>query len=163
MDKYAIFKIGREEFGVNISRVVEILKAQKFYTLPQLPDFLSGVINVRGEVIPMLDLRMRFSINASAEQNGFSRRKERIIIVRFDQDKLGLLIDEIREIIPIAPEDISPPPQLFKGLKTEYLAGLGKKGEKIIILLNLDTLLTSEEKILLKETAELEEEQNAGH
>ncbi len=154
MEKFAIFKIGDEDFGVSINRVVEILKSQKIYSLPELPDFLSGVINVRGDVAPLLDLRLRFGMHAS-------EKKRRIIIVRSEGEKIGLLVDEIDEIISLAAEDLIAPPSIFKGLKTEYLKGLGKKEGRIIILLNLDRLLTSEEKIILKESAELIEGEDA--
>ncbi|NCO83881.1 MAG: chemotaxis protein CheW [Nitrospirae bacterium CG_4_10_14_3_um_filter_44_29] len=143
MEKFAVFKIGEEDFGVNINRVVEILKSQKIYFLPELPDFISGVINVRGDVIPLLDLRKRFGIHTGAE-------KCRIIVVRCEDEKIGLLVDEIDKIIPFHPEEISAPPAMFKGLKTEYLTGLGKKEDRIIILLNIERLLTSEEKIALQ-------------
>lgn len=145
--KFAIFKIGQEDFGIEIDKVVEILNMQKVYSLPELPDFLSGVITVRGEVVPLLDLRRRFGI-ASAEA------KELIIIVRCDVEKIGLLVDEIQEIISLNSNEIMAPPTLFKGLKKNYLSGIGKKDDRIFILLNIDYLLTSEEKIMLKETEE---------
>ena len=136
MEKFAVFKIGKEDFGVNISRVVEILKSQKIYFLPELPDFISGVINVRGEVIPLLDLRRRFGVHTKTG-------KCRIIVVRCEDEKIGLLVDEIDKIVPFSPEEISAPPAMFKGLKTEYLTGLGKKEDRIVILLNIERLLTS--------------------
>lgn len=147
MEKFAVFKIGDEDFGIGIDRAVEILKTQKIYSLPELPEFISGVINVRGDVIPLLDLRLRFGIHSSG-------KKERIIIVRFDNEKTGILVDEIDEIITISQDDIIPPPTIFKGLKTEYLTGLGKTKDRIIILLNLDRLLTSEEKIILSASSD---------
>jgi len=143
--KFAVFKIGGEDFGVEINRIVEILKTQKIHSLPDLPDFLSGVVTVRGEVIPLLNLKKRFGFESSAE-------KEHILIIKCDSEKIGLLVDEIKEIIPLATEEITVPPSIFKGLKRRYLTGLGKKGDRIIILLNIDDLLTSEEKIILKES-----------
>jgi purine-binding chemotaxis protein CheW len=143
--KFAVFKIGEEDFGVEIKRVVNILKTQKIYSLPELPDFLSGLITVRGEVIPLLDLRRRFGI-----QTAF--KKERIIIVWCDSEKIGLLVDEIKEIISLTNEEVISPPSIFKGLKRRYLTGIGRKDDRIIILLNIDDLLTSEEKIMLKES-----------
>ncbi len=145
MQKFAVFKIGDEVFGITIDRVVEIIKVQKVFTIPGLPGFLAGVMNVRGLVVPLLDLRRRFG----AEPAG---RKERIIIVRYDKEKIGFLVDEIREILSLAPEEMTRPPSIFKGFKTEYITGLGRKGDSIIILLNIDNLLTSEEKIILKES-----------
>jgi purine-binding chemotaxis protein CheW len=143
--KFAVFKIGGEDFGVEINRIVEILKTQKIHSLPDLPDFLSGVVTVRGEVIPLLNLKKRFGFESSAE-------REHILIIKSDSEKIGLLVDEIKEIISLATEEITVPPSIFKGLKRRYLTGLGKKGDRIIILLNIDDLLTSEEKIMLKES-----------
>lgn len=145
MGRFAVFLMGDESFGIEITRVVEILKSQKTYALPELPEFLSGVITVRGEVIPLLDLRRRFGIRPAV-------KKERIMIVRYDNEKIGLVVDEVKEITSLDTADITLPPSIFKGLKKKYLTGLGKKGEMIIIILNLDNLLTSEEKIKLKES-----------
>jgi len=142
MPKVAVVFTGEEEFGIDISKVVEILKAQRVYQLPQLPSFLSGVVNIRGDVIPLMDLRKRFGISSSSA-------KERIIVVRSDHEKVGLLVDGVKEIVTLQPGEIVKPPAVFKGLKTEYMTGLGRSGGSIIILLNLDKLLTSEEKLEL--------------
>jgi len=145
MQKFAVFKISDEVFGITIDKVVEIIKPQKVFTIPGLPTFLSGVMNVRGVVIPVIDLRKRFGLGPVVS-------KARIIVVRFDQEKVGFLVDEIREIMSLKSEEIMSPPSLFKGFKTEYIIGLGRKKDSIIILLNIDNLLTSEEKIFLKES-----------
>ncbi|MHB8882110.1 MAG: chemotaxis protein CheW [Thermodesulfovibrionales bacterium] len=145
MQKFAVFRITDEVFGITIERVVEIIKPQKVFTIPGLPEFLSGVMNVRGIVIPLIDLRRRFGMAPSG-------KKERVIIVRYDKEKVGFLVDEIREILSLTPEEMTRPPSLFKGFKTEYITGLGRKENSIIILLNIDNLLTSEEKIILKES-----------
>ncbi len=142
MQKVAVVFAGEEEFGIDIGKVVEILKAQRVYQLPQLPSFLSGVVNIRGEVIPLMDLRKRFEIESASG-------RERIIVIRADGEKVGLLVDGVKEIVTLLPDEVVKPPAMFKGLKTEYLTGIGKRGNSIIILLNLDTLLTSEEKIQL--------------
>jgi len=155
MHKFTIFKIGDEIFGIGIDRVVEILKVQKIFTIPGLPEFLSGVMSVRGNIVPVMDLRRRFGIKPAGN-------KERIIIVRYGQEKISFLVDDIKEILSLTPEEIRTPPSIFKGFKTEYLTGLGKHGERIIILLNIDNLLTSEEKIILRESIGLLEEKGAG-
>ncbi len=155
MKKFTIFKIGDEIFGIGIDRVVEILKVQKIFTIPGLPEFLSGVMSVRGNIVPVIDLRRRFGIKPSGN-------KERVIIVRYGQEKISFLVDDIKEILSLSPEQIRTPPSIFKGFKTEYLTGLGKDGERIIILLNIDSLLTSEEKIILRESIGLLEEKGAG-
>jgi purine-binding chemotaxis protein CheW len=149
--KFAVLTIGKETFGIEINRVIEILHTQKVHTLPELPSFLSGVITVRGEVIPLLDLRKRFGISSPDE-------RELTIIVRYDSEKIGLIVDTVEEIITLRSGEIIDPPTIFKGLKKKYLTGIGKKDDRIIIVLNLDFLLSSEEKIMLKESEELLEE-----
>lgn len=145
MQKFAVFRISEEVFGIAIERVVEIIKLQRVFTIPGLTDFLSGVMNVRGSVVPLIDLRRRFGMEPSG-------KKERIILVRFEGEKVGFLVDEIKDIMSLAPEEMIRPPSIFKGFKTEYITGLGRKGDSIIILLNIDNLLTSEERIMLKES-----------
>ena len=149
--KYAVFKIGAEDFGIEIKRVVEILSTQKVHAIPDLPDFLSGVITVRGEIIPLLDLRRRFGVLDSSA-------KELIIVIRYDDEKLGVLVDQVKEITTFKKDEISNPPAIFKGLKRKYLAGLGKKDDRVVIILNVDDLLTSEERIKLKEAEGVMEE-----
>ena len=149
--KFTIFRIGEEVFGVSIERVVEILKVQKIFTIPGLPSFLSGVMSVRGLVVPIIDLRRRFGVTPAG-------RKERVIIVRYEREKVGFLVDEVIEILTLESDEVRTPPSLFRGFRTEYLTGIGKKGERIILLLNVDTLLTSEEKILLKESLDMLED-----
>ena len=153
--KLTIFNISEETFGIDIARVLEILRVQKIFTIPGLPEFLSGVMSVRGAVIPVMDLRRRFGMKPAG-------RKERIILVRYDREKIGFLVDEIKEILVLNPDEIRPSPSIFKGFKTQYLSGIGKKDERIILILNIDTLLTSEEKIWLQEATELLEEKGAG-
>lgn len=144
MGKVAIAIIGKEEFGIDIARIVEILKRQEVSQLPNLPDFLSGVINLRGEIIPVIDLRKRFGI-------GDSGGKGRIVVIRFGREKIGLYVDDIKEIINLDPLEISSPPSIFKGLKTEYMTGIGRKGDRIIVILNLDSILTAEEEIRIED------------
>lgn len=147
MGKIAVAAIGEDEFGIGIDKIVEILKGQKVFQLPNLPSFLSGVINLRGEVIPVIDLRRRFGIKPI-------KGKDRIVVIRFGKEKIGLFVDDIKEIINLDPSDISTPPTIFKGLKTEYMVGIGKKDDRIIIILNLDSIITSEEEIRLEEIKE---------
>jgi purine-binding chemotaxis protein CheW len=148
LKKFAVFIIGDEYFGIEITRVVEILNIQKIHSIPEMPDFLSGVITARGEIIPIIDLRQRLCIQSSSE-------KELIIVIKYDNEKIGLLVDTVKEIISLTQDEIISPPAIFRGLKRKYLSGLGKKDDRIIIILNLDDLLTTEEKIMLKEAEEM--------
>ncbi len=144
MGRIAIAIVGREEFGIEIEKIVEILKKQKVFQLPNLPSFLAGVINLRGEIIPVVDLRRRFGLEGNSG-------KERIVVIRFGKEKVGLFVDDIKEIINIEPNDITAPPSIFKGLKTEYMKGIGRIGERVIVILNIDSILTAEEQIKIEE------------
>jgi len=155
MTKVAVVFAGEEEFGIELGKVVEILKVPRVYLLPQLPSFLSGVVNLRGEVVPLVDLRKRFGIAASSV-------KERIVVVRSDAEKVGLLVDGVKEIITLQPGETTKPPGMFKGLKMEYMTGIGRRGDSIIILLDLDALLSSEEKIQMGALSKTIEVSDAG-
>ncbi len=151
--KYTILDIADENFGIDIQGVVEILKPLKLCKIPELPDFVSGVITVRGEIIPVIDLRIRFGIT---EKSG----KQRIVLIRLEEDKVGLLVDNVTDIVEISEEKISKPPKVFKGFRAEFIKGLGQKdayvgtktsnSNKVIIILDIKRILTSEEKIRLK-------------
>jgi purine-binding chemotaxis protein CheW len=147
LNKFTVFTIAGEEFGIELDSVVEIVRPQKATPLPKVPAFISGVINLRGTVIPVMDLRKRLNVEPSSP-------RERIIITRMHGEKIGLLVDTVKEIISIEKKEIAPPPLIFKGLRPEYLRGIGKIADRLIVILNLDSLLTSEEMILLGERRE---------
>ncbi len=151
--KYTIFDIAGENFGIDIQGVVEILKPQKLFKIPELPDFVSGVISLREEIIPVIDLRIRFGITEKAG-------KQRVLLIRFEENKVGLLVDNVTDIVEISEEKISKPPKLFKGFRAELIKGLGQEhfyagaktssSNRVIIILDIERILTSEEKIRLK-------------
>ncbi|MCX7793281.1 MAG: chemotaxis protein CheW [Thermodesulfovibrionales bacterium] len=135
--KYLIFTLKDEEFAIEIPRIVEILRPQKVFEMPELPDFLQGVINVRGIIIPVVDMRKRLGLPVS--------ERAMIVVVNFGHDRLGLIVDEVKEIIEINDSEISSSPELLKNFRTGYLKAFAKKGDRVIMLLNLETLFTSEE------------------
>ena len=143
--RYTVFKIESELFGVDIHRVVEILNPRKYYKIPELPDFICGVINVRGDIIPVIDVRIRFGIAEKAS-------KQRILLLRLEGDRIGLLVDDVTEIMEIPEGKISKPPKLFKGFRTEFIKGLGQGdgGDRVIIILDIEKVLSTEEKVKLK-------------
>lgn len=142
MGKFVVFTISDGEFGLELERVFEIIKPQKITPLFNVPSFISGVINLRDTIIPVMDLRRRLNTEPS-------HQKERIIIVRLHGEKIGLLVDSVKEIVNIEKSAVTSPPPVLKGFKTEYLNGIGKIGERLIIILNLNILLTPEEVMLL--------------
>lgn len=149
--RLTIFTIGEEEFAVDIMRVVEILMPQKATRLPKTPDFIEGVINLRGQVIPIIDLRKKFGIESASTTKG------RILLARVGGEVVGLLVDSVKEVLVLSKDAVVPPPAAVKGIQTEYFEGVGKSGERLIIILNLDKILSTEEKLLL-EAVETEKE-----
>jgi purine-binding chemotaxis protein CheW len=138
MRSFLIFRLGPEEFGIDIANVVEIFSSQKIYEVPEMEEYVSGVINIRGDVVPLLDLRRRFGLKAAP-------KKERTILVRTSSETLGLTVDEVKEILEFEDTEISKPPTIFKGLASEFLVGLGKKEGRVVILLDLENVLSREE------------------
>jgi len=147
LNKFTVFTVAGEEFGIKLDRVVEIIKPKKATSLLRVPAFIDGVINLRGTIIPVMDMRKRFNVKPSSS-------KERIIITKLRGEKIGLIVDTVKEIVSIDKKQIAPTPSIFKGLRPEYLNGIGKVADRLIVILNLDSLLTSEEIILLEERKE---------
>ena len=140
-----IFSLYGEEFGLEITKVREIVKPREITRLPNVIDFVEGVTNLRGEVIPIIDLKKRFGVQATEMTDD-----SRIIIVDISSNRVGLVVDDVTEVLRIAENDIDPPPRTVAGLKAEYIQGIGKMGERLLILLDVDKILSSEEKIELK-------------
>jgi len=147
LSKYLVFSIAAEECGIELSKVSEITRPQKTTPFPGVPKYINGIINLRGVVMPLMDLRKRLGVKSFP-------RKERIIIVSIHNEKIGLMVDSVNEITNIDNNNIVSPPAIFRGIKPEYLKGIGKIADRLIILLNLDNLLTSEEIILLGDISE---------
>ncbi len=145
--KYLIFTLKDEEFAIEIERVVEILKPQKVFEMPELPDFLEGVINVRGMIIPVVDMRKRLGLPEA--------ERAMIVIINYGMDRLGLVVDDVKEIIEISSEEISQTPEVLKNFRTGYLKAFAKRAQRVIMILNLETLLSSEEFGGLEEVKEM--------
>ncbi len=152
--RYLIFLVKEEYFGIDVFKVVEIIKPTRFYHVYDLPDFIEGLINLRGELIPIVSMRKRFGIDESPS-------KSRIIIVKIEDEKIGLQVDSVVEIAEIPPEKISKPSKLFKGFKAEFIESVAElKDNRVAIILNLNRVLTTEEKILLKSSKDRLEKDN---
>lgn len=144
--KFAVFSIGKVEFALDIMRIKEIVKPLKINTIPKAPRFIEGVINLRGIIIPIVDLRKRFGIKIpEAPMPG-----ERIIIARLEKKIIGLIVDSVSDVISLGKSDISPPPEIVKGVSAQFIKGLGKIGDRLVLLMDLDRILTVSEKISLK-------------
>lgn len=135
------FRLGTEEYGVEIMKVQEIIRIQSITRVPQMPAFIEGVINLRGSVIPVLDLRKRFAMEATTIGH-----EARIVIVSIDGRIIGVIVDAVSEVKRIPESQIDPPPPVMAGIGREYLRGVGKLDGRLIILLDLERILSNEEK-----------------
>ena len=142
------FHVEGEEFGLNILRVQEIIRVQQLTRVPNSPDFVDGVINLRGKVIPVVSLRKRFGLQP-AEQD----KQSRIVVVEVDGNVLGFMVDSVSEVLRIPVETVEPPPRLTK-VEREYVSGVGKLDDRLLIMLDLDRLMTvAEETTVMKAAA----------
>lgn len=144
------FKLQNEEYGVDILAVQEINRILPITKVPNSPYFIEGVINLRGRIIPVVDLRKKF---------GFTERKPdkdtRIMVVDVEGKIVGLVVDGVSEVLRLTPDAIEPPPLMIADLKTEYIRGVGKLKDRLLILLDLKMVLSKNEKELLVEAQEL--------
>lgn len=139
-DKYLLFQLHNEIYGINIADVTEIIEMQQITDIPDMPAFVKGVINLRGKVIPIIDLRLRFAM----EERDYDDRTC-IIIVKTKDRSFGLIVDTVTEVEDIPQEQISQPPS-FKSekIRENYISGLGKVGEQVLILLDVHSILRDE-------------------
>src|SRR5690554_1000317 len=136
-----LFRLGDEEFGVNILQAREIEKLDQGLTrVPKAPHFVEGVINLRGEIIPIVDLRKRFGL--TLPDLGLDSR---VIIVEIGDEAVGMLVDAVVEVLRVPVSAIESTPSITKGVNSYYLAGVAKIEERLIILLNLERALSQEE------------------
>jgi purine-binding chemotaxis protein CheW len=130
------FRVGTETFGVPISMVHEIVRVPAITAVPESPDCVEGVINLRGRIIPVVDLRKRFG-----ERVVTSGRKNRILVAEIDTKMIGLIVDTASEVLKIPPSEVEPPPNVFEEGEVNYVTGVGKLGGRLIIMVDLTRIL----------------------
>jgi len=135
-DKFLTFTVGKEDYGLEIIHVTEIVGIQKITEVPDMPRYIKGVINLRGKVIPVMDVRRRFQL----EDRDYDDRTC-IVVVSIDNTAVGLVVDKVREVSDIPPSQIEPPPSVSEGNRQQYIKGLGKVEEEVKILLDTEKLL----------------------
>ncbi len=135
------FKIGEEEFAVDILKVQEIIKLVDITPVPNAPEFVEGVINLRGKVIPIISLRKRFGF----EQKDHDSRT-RIIVVELEGKLVGFIVDAVTEVLRIPSSTVEPPPPIISKIESDYLKGVGKLDDRLLILLDIDKVLSPKEK-----------------
>ena len=139
-DKFLTFHVAQEDYGFEIKYVTEIIGIQKITTVPSMPVFIKGVINLRGKVIPIMDIRSRFHLDSRDYDD-----RTCIIVVSVDKSLVGIVVDTVSEVLDIPPDDIGPAPKITKNIKDDLIQGLGKVGGEVKILLNINALLCERE------------------
>lgn len=134
------FRLAQEEYGIEITKVQEIILMGEITRVPQTPDYIKGLINLRSTVIPIVDLRLRFGLTEEA-----STDETRIMVVNVAGKTIGIIVDAVSEVLRITKEQIAPPPPTVAGLGREYLTGLVKLENRLLILLDIDKILGREE------------------
>lgn len=129
------------EYGVPITQVQEIITMTRPTQLPQAPDFVEGIINLRGRIIPIIDLKKRFQMGTSDITSD-----TRSVVVEVEGQTVGIIVDEVSEVLRLSNSDIEPPPDIIGGITAEYLTGVGKIEGRLLILLDMNKILTDKEK-----------------
>lgn len=139
------FGIDGEEFGVDILSVKEIIRMVEVTKVPKSPDFVEGVINLRGRIIPIIDLRKRFGLGARDHD-----KETRIIVVEISGMTVGFIVDSVSEVLRIPADTVEPPPPVVSGIEADYISGVGKLEDRLLILLELNRIMTAAERKLLQ-------------
>ena len=148
-DKYLTFQLEKEEYGIEIYHVTEVVGLQKITPVPDMPDFIRGVINLRGQVIPVMDVRLRFGLQPRDYDD-----RTCVVVVNIQDTAIGLVVDEVREVLGIPEYQIEPPPKVSKNSTSRFIQGLGKVGEKVAIILNVQKLLYGDELAQIEQAAD---------
>lgn len=137
------FKLAQEEYGIEITRVQEIILMGEITRVPQTPVYIKGLINLRSTVIPIIDLRLRFGLASQAATDD-----TRIMVINVRGKTMGIVVDAVSEVLRVSHDQIAPPPATVAGLGREYLTGLVKLENRLLILLDLDRILGEEDRVV---------------
>lgn len=149
--QYLTFTLGDEEFAIEITRTREIMDYLTITRVPGMAEFHIGVINLRGNVVPVIDLRLKLGMTAIQKT---VETCIMIVEINMDGEKLliGTLVDSVKEVVDFEPEQVAPPPRLGTRLKTEFIQGMGKRDEKFVIILNMDQVFSRDELVAVQHT-----------
>jgi purine-binding chemotaxis protein CheW len=139
-DRFLTFSLGNESYGIEIRYVTEIIGIQPITEIPELPEYIKGIINLRGKIIPVMDIRLRFK----KEPKDYNDRTC-VIVVDIRDVSIGLIVDSVSEVITIPKQDIVEPPQMNKGYQNRYIKSIGKVGSEVKLLLDCEMLLNEGE------------------
>jgi len=138
--KFLIFSLGKEDYGIEIMYVTEIIGIQSITEVPELPVYIKGIINLRGKIIPVMDVRLRFG----KPEREYDERTC-VIVIDIKDASIGLIVDRVSEVLTISETEIVPPPQLDKDYQRKYIKGIGKVEREVKLLLDCEKLLNDNE------------------
>jgi len=151
--QYITFRLGDELFAIGVSQVREVLEIGRVTHVPTAPEYMRGVVNVRGKAIPVVDLRQRFGLSRGADT-----LHTRIVVMELDLDGestvVGGVADSVHEVIELEPAQIEPPPRIAMRWRTEFIRGMGRRGDDFIIILDIDAVFSSQEIALVESKAQ---------
>jgi purine-binding chemotaxis protein CheW len=139
-DKFLTFRIGNEDYGIEIRHVTEIVGIQKITEVPDMMGFVKGVINLRGNVIPVIDVRIRFQMEPRSYDD-----RTCVVVVNIREMAVGLVVDTVNEVLSIPEAQVSGPPKFHRGEGARFIQGMGKVGDQVKILLDVERLLQDDE------------------
>lgn len=152
IDSYLSFKLGDEVFAANVGKVLNILEMTKITKVPKSPEYMKGVINLRGTVLPLIDTRIKFGMTPTEFSTNTC-----ILVLDVDLEgesvHVGALVDSVQEVLEIDEKEMEPPPSIGNKYKSEFIVGMAKNGEEFIMVLNMDLIFSLSELLEIKETA----------
>ena len=140
LDKYLTFTLGEEEYGLEILKVREIIGLMEITRVPRMPEFVRGVINLRGKIIPVIDLRLKFGMAAADDT-----RETCIIVVDLEGTNMGVVVDRVSEVLDITADEVEETPEFGAAVDTAFIMGMGKAGDRVVMLLDIGKVLSGEE------------------
>jgi purine-binding chemotaxis protein CheW len=146
-----VFALASEHYGMDISVVESIIKMQPITAVPRTPAFIEGVTNLRGAVLPVIDLRKRFGLPAAE-----AGKDTRIVVVEMNEQTVGMVVDAVSEVLDVPEENIEPPPAIVTTLDSTFITGIAKTEERLIILLDLNQVLNTNEQAGLQAVAQVQ-------
>jgi purine-binding chemotaxis protein CheW len=143
------FRLGDDLFAADIYSVERVLRYQAPTAIPNVPEWIDGVIDYRGRIISVIDLRLRFGLERIAP-----RPESRILVFSVGNEWIGAIVDAVLEVASPTPEELAPPPAMFRGLSAEFLRGVVRRNDRLIVFLEVTKLLTTDERLVLQRTAD---------
>lgn len=147
--EFLVFSLGEEEYAVDILKVQEIRGYENVTRIANAPDFIKGVTNLRGVIVPIVDLRIKFHLD-KVEYGGLTV----VIVVNVEDRVVGIVVDGVSDVMTLTPEQIKPAPEFGVTLSSDFLSGLGSLDDRMLVIVDIDKLLTSDEMELIEHVAE---------